>query len=184
MTIDDTYVGIAPQGDVFLLVGPDAQRLRVSAVILGNASPYFSNLFGPHFAEGQNLSSSAPKDVPMPDDDAKAVDIICSIIHLRNDVVPLSLDPKEVFAVAVTAEKFDCANAVKLASMFWLKMSVVEVHAVEDLAYLMGAAYILDNGDAFAEITLAMMMRHKESYLPWAEHLLTFVPWEVLRMYY
>ncbi|KAF2818321.1 hypothetical protein CC86DRAFT_414077 [Ophiobolus disseminans] len=44
----------------------------------------------------------------------------------------------------------------------------------------MGAAYILDNNDAFSEITLAMMMRHKESYLPLAEHLLNFVPCEVM----
>jgi len=54
------------------------------------------------------------------------------------------------------------------------------VQAVSDLAHLMGAAYILDNGDAFGEITLAMMMRHEESYLPLAEHLLNFVPREVL----
>jgi hypothetical protein len=176
----DPYVAIAARGDVYLLVGPDAKRLLVSSQILRNASYYFSNLSGPSFAEGQDLSNNDPKEVPMPDDDAHAVETICSIIHLRNDVVPLSLGPKEVFDIAVTADKFDCANAVKLASMFWLKTSGVGVEAVSELAYLMGAAYILNNADAFGEITLAMMMRHKDSYLPFAEHLLSFVPWEVL----
>jgi hypothetical protein len=176
----NTSVPIAANGDVYLLVGPDSKRLRVSSQILRNASTYFSNLFGPNFAEGQNLSSSDPKEVPMPDDDARAVETICNIIHLRNDAVPLSLAPKEVFEIAVAADKFDCASAVKLASIFWLKTSGTEVQVVSELAHLMGAAYILDNGDAFGEITLAMMMRHKESYLPLADYLFNFVPWEVL----
>jgi len=116
----DTSVPIAANGDVYLLVGPDLKRLRVSSQtsqILRNASTYFSNLFGPKFAEGQNLSSSDPKEVPMPDDDARAVEMICNIIHLRNDAVPLSLAPEEVFEVAAAADKFDCASAVKLASV-------------------------------------------------------------------
>ncbi|KAF1828818.1 hypothetical protein BDW02DRAFT_562336 [Decorospora gaudefroyi] len=119
----------------------------------------------------------------MPDDDARAVETICNIIHLRNDAVPLSLAPKEVFEIAVAADKFDCASAVKLASIFWLKTSGTEVQVVSELALLMSAAYILDNVDAFGEITLAMMMmRYKESYLPLADHLFNFVLWEVLFM--
>jgi len=55
-----------------------------------------------------------------------------------------------------------------------------EVQVILKLVHLMGAACILDNGDAFDEITLVMVMQHKESYLPLAEHLLNFVPWEVL----
>jgi hypothetical protein len=176
----DTSVSIAANGDVYLLVGPDWKRLRVSSQILRNASTYFSNLFGPNFAEGQNLSSSDPKEVRMPDDNARAVETICNIIHLRNDAVPLRLAPEEVFEIAVAADKFDCVSAVKLASIFWLKTSGTEVQVVSELARLLGAAYILDNGDAFGEITLAMMMQHKESYLPLVEHLLNFVPWEVL----
>ena len=54
------------------------------------------------------------------------------------------------------------------------------MQVISKLAHLMGAACILDNGDAFDEITLAMVMQHKGSYLPLAEHLLNFVPWEVL----
>jgi hypothetical protein len=174
----DTDGAIAAHGDVYLLVGPGPKRLRVSSHILRNASVYFANLFGPQFAEGQNLSSSDPKEVVMPDDDAHALETICNIVHLRNDAVPLHLGPKEVFEIAVTADKFACVTAVKLASTHWLKSSGIE--EISDLGYLMGAAYILDDADLFGEITLAMMMRYKESYLPLAEHLLSFVPWEVL----
>jgi hypothetical protein len=176
----DTSVPIAAHGDVYLLVGPDSKRLRVSSHILRNGSTYFSNLFGPNFAEGQNLSSSDPEEVLMPDDDARAVEMICNIIHLRNNAVPPSLAPEEVFEIAVAADKFDCTSALKFASIIWLSKRETEVQVVSELAHLMCAAYILDNGDAFGEITLAMMMRHKESYLPLAEHLLKFVPWEVL----
>jgi hypothetical protein len=115
---------------VYLLVGPDSKRLRVSSQFLRNASTYFSNLFRPKFAEGQNVSSSDPKEVLMPDDDARAVEMICNIIHLRNDAVPLSLALEEVFEVAVAADIFDCALAVKLASISWLKTSGTEVQVV------------------------------------------------------
>lgn len=108
---------------MYLLVGPDLKPLRVSSQILRNASRYFSNLFGPNFAEGQNLSSSDPKEVLMPDDDAHTMGMICNIIHLSNDAVPLIPAPEEVFEVAVAADKFDCASAVKLASISWLKRS-------------------------------------------------------------
>jgi len=54
------------------------------------------------------------------------------------------------------------------------------VQVISKLAHLIVAACILDNGDAFGEITLTMIMQYKESYLLLAEHLLNFVPWEVL----
>lgn len=90
---------------MYLLVGLDSKRLRVSSQILRNASTYLSNLFGPNFSEGQNLSSSNSKEILVPDDDARAMEMICNIIHLRNDAVPLSLTPEEVFDVAVAADK-------------------------------------------------------------------------------
>ncbi|KAF2826075.1 hypothetical protein CC86DRAFT_259741, partial [Ophiobolus disseminans] len=87
--------------------------LRISSQILRNALTYFTILFGLNFAEGQNLSSSDLKEVLMLDDNARAMEMICNIIQLRNNAVPLSLALEEVFEVAVATDKFNCTSAVK-----------------------------------------------------------------------
>ncbi|KAF2807528.1 uncharacterized protein BDZ99DRAFT_392986 [Mytilinidion resinicola] len=171
---------IATNGNVILVVGPHQRRIQVCSSVLKNASKYFNAMFGPHFSEGQDLRGDSPKEISMPDDDANALEILCNILHLRNDVVPETLDPIKAFEIAVTADKFDCIVAVKYASMLWL--SPKEVQGIIELGYLMAAAYILDNARAFSEITLAMILRHKDCYLPLADKdvgLVDIVPWKV-----
>ncbi|KAF2495477.1 hypothetical protein BU16DRAFT_390775 [Lophium mytilinum] len=166
-------VEIARNGNVILVVGPRERRLQVCSTVLKNASKYFNAMFGPHFSEGQDLRVARPKEVPMPEDDANVLEILCNIIHHRNDAVPETLSGTEVFDVAVAADKFDCVVAIKHASTLWLNPR--EIQDVIELGHLMATAYILDNAQAFSEITLAMMLRHKESYLPLADEEL--VPW-------
>ncbi|OCL09897.1 hypothetical protein AOQ84DRAFT_375415 [Glonium stellatum] len=79
---------IATDGDIILVVGLELRRLRVHALILKNASKVFNAMFGPHFREGQGLGGACSKEIPLPDDDADALKLICSVIHSRNDMVP------------------------------------------------------------------------------------------------
>jgi hypothetical protein len=153
---------ISPEGDVIFVLGQN-KRLRVCSVILRNASKPFNRMLGKDYAEGQNLSKTNPPEVPLPDDDPDAMEIIFNIIHHRNDAIPASLTPQEVFNIAIPIHKYDCVVALKHASIVWLKLSGNE--CLKDLGYLMGAAYILGDAEAFNDITLAMILRHKESYL-------------------
>jgi hypothetical protein len=73
-------------------------------------------------------------------------------MHLWNDAVPQSLSPNDIFEVAVAADKFDCVVALKYASTLWLNLK--GVNGVSELGYLMAAAYMLDNAQAFSDITL------------------------------
>jgi len=158
---------IATNGNIILAVGPHKRRIQVCSSVLKNASKYFSNMFGPHFSEGQDLRANSPKEISMPDDDANALEIICNILHLRNNVVPEVLCPIEVLGIAVAADKFDCIVAVKHASTLWLNPR--EVQGITELGHLMAAAYVLDNALAFSEITLSMILRHKDRYLSLAD---------------
>jgi hypothetical protein len=179
-----TKIEVATHGDVILVVGPHNKKIRVCSSVLNNASKVFSVMFGPDFAEGQNLDSHDPKEVPMPDDNAHALEIICNVIHLRNDVVPRSLSPKDIFEIAIAADKFDCVVALRYASAAWLNPKGVE--NILELSYLMSAAYILDDAQAFGDITLSMMLDHKDSYLPLADQgagISDWVPWKVLCKY-
>ncbi|CAO2658413.1 Nn.00g061360.m01.CDS01 [Neocucurbitaria sp. VM-36] len=171
---------IAANGDVILVVGANHRRLRIRSSSLINVSDHFRAMFGPDFSEGQDLSADRPKEVPWPDDDADAVEVICNVIHHRNDAVPETLDPAKVFKIAVASDKCLCVVAMKHASTRLLEPT--ETMDISGLGQLMAAAYLLDNPRAFSEITLAMLFRHKGSYLELAEPdlgLVDFIPMRI-----
>jgi hypothetical protein len=51
-----TLEEISSDGDVILAVGPDKKKMRVKSNYLRTASRVFDSMFGPNWAEGQNLS--------------------------------------------------------------------------------------------------------------------------------
>ena len=53
-------------------------------------------MLGRSYSEGAKLSSIAPKDIPLPDDDAKALEIIFNVIHYRMEAIDDPLDPSVV----------------------------------------------------------------------------------------
>jgi hypothetical protein len=156
-------INIATNGNDILIVGSEERRLRVSASSLANVSKVFRAMFGPNFSEGQDLSDtrSGLKEVHMSDDNADAMEVICSIIHFRS--VPQEVGPDLMLHIAIAADKFDCSIVLQHASIIWLdpkkSMSLVE------LARLMAASYLLDNPKAFSQVTLAMVFGHGDSYL-------------------
>ena len=64
-------VNIDPLGDVIFVV-EDKVKLLVSSTVLSVSSRVFGAMFGPRFSEGQNNTSAEPKEVRIPEDDAKA----------------------------------------------------------------------------------------------------------------
>jgi hypothetical protein len=113
-------VDIAKDGNVVLVVGLEERRLRLSASLLANVSKVFRAMFGPNFSEGQDLGniSSGPKEVHMPEGNADAIEIICSMMHFRS--VPREVGPDLMLHIAITADKFDCGIVLQHASILWL----------------------------------------------------------------
>ena len=60
-----------------------AYNLLVSSEVMSIASPVFAAMFDGRFAEGQDLSSEAPREVDLPDDDPELVKLLCEIVHLK-----------------------------------------------------------------------------------------------------
>ncbi|KAF2846227.1 hypothetical protein T440DRAFT_406303 [Plenodomus tracheiphilus IPT5] len=156
-------IDIAEDGNVVLIVGPEERRLRVSASSLGNVSKVFRTMFGPHFSEGQDLGdiSSGPNEVHMLEDNADAIEIICSLIHFCS--VRQEVGPDLMLHIAVAADKFDCSVVLQHASVLWLNPK--NSKDLVELANLMAASYILDNSKAFSQVTFAMAFSHADSYL-------------------
>jgi hypothetical protein len=63
---------IAPFGDVVFLVGPDKIKLQVVSGIL-RILKVFEAMLGSNFAEGQGHNCDSPKEIDLPEDDAKAL---------------------------------------------------------------------------------------------------------------
>jgi len=159
----NSVTDIAVDGDVILVVGPERKKLRVHSLILKNVSTAFNAMFGPHFKEGQGLGGAYPKEIPLPKDSAAALELICCVIHSRNDAVPDPPLPSEVLQVAIAADKYDCAVGLKFAGESWL--TNYDIKNTVELGRLMAAAYIFDSAHAFWKITLELIFHHEGSYL-------------------
>ncbi|CZR60106.1 uncharacterized protein PAC_10001 [Phialocephala subalpina] len=167
----DPVLDISPDGDVVLVVGPRNERLRVQSQCLQCASKVFDAMFKPYWSEGQGLSKESPREVPLVEDDAHAMQTICCVIHHRNNDVPVSLTSKEVLQIAIAVDKYDLKVALKYASVQWLKPRPDEERV--DKGYLLAAAFLYDDMDTFAAHTLSLILYHKGSYLEFLDDEIT-----------
>ncbi|KAL2068131.1 hypothetical protein VTL71DRAFT_16229 [Oculimacula yallundae] len=157
-----TIVNIAADGDVILVVGPEQVKLRVLSLFLKAASKPFSAMFGPEWKEGYNmLNRDGPVELLLPEDNADALKIICTVIHHQNDKVPQTLAAADILEVATAADKYDCVNALKFASRNWLLRGKKEAG---DLMLLTAAAYVFQDAQAFKETTRELILNHDGPY--------------------
>lgn len=175
-------VKIAADGDVILVVGPKAMKLRVHSLFLKAASKPFSAMFGPDWKEGDEMTGrDGPVELPLPEDNAAAMKLICAIIHHRNEGIPSTLPALNVLEIAVTADKYDCVDALKFASHTWLRP---DEHDMSDLMLLAASAYLFRNAQAFKEITKAMILTHSGPYLALScEEVESAMSWKVFCTY-
>ncbi|KAK5734978.1 hypothetical protein LTR17_008467 [Elasticomyces elasticus] len=76
-------------------------------------SPVFKTLFNPDkFYEGTTLATKSTVEVPLPEDDPYYMSILCSILHMRHDMVP-KFTAATMKAFAKLCDKYDCGLAVK-----------------------------------------------------------------------
>ena len=153
-----SLISIDHNGDTLLEVSnPDGKtRLLVSSKVLTLASPVFAAMFKSRFKEGlNNHSKSAKPPIPLLDDNAEAVIVLCNAIHLRTSEMPKKLAVACLKDLAVVCDKYDCTSALTPWSAMWLQAGT-ECLAVEDLDKLLFAAYVLDNPDAFSRVRVIL----------------------------
>ncbi|KAF9766153.1 hypothetical protein IL306_001467, partial [Fusarium sp. DS 682] len=178
-TKPNTVVEIAPDGDLVLMVGVEETKLRVRSMLLMAASKPFSVMLGPDWKEGHDMRDhDGPFELSLPDDNASALKIICSIIHHQNKKVPRTLSAGDVLAVAVAADKYDCMDALKFASESWLGTFG---DTPDNLMLLTAAAYRFRDAQAFKEITRALVLNYDGPYLAlYTDEVESIMPWKVV----
>lgn len=81
-------------------------------------------MLGPHFREGTALVvTSAPVELPLPDDDPSAMRIFCSVLHLAYDNVPGRREDPDfdrLLGIAMLVDEYDCATAFSPSAYCWI----------------------------------------------------------------
>ncbi|KAK6213729.1 btb poz domain-containing protein [Colletotrichum tabaci] len=175
---------IAPQGNLILVVGLSQVEIRVHALILSNASPVFASMLErARYGEGVALQHATPSDparIPLPDDDPAAMETVCRIVHGRvldatgSSPSVLDASPAHVLAVAVLADKYDCAPALALAAEHWLRPETMEDvarwgHICPKRRDLLVAAYWLKHEKGFETGSRRLLAEVSGSFRPLAE---------------
>ena len=204
-TPSSTHV-IAHEGDIILVAGPDRVHLRVSSHCLRASSKVFEAMFGPHWYEGQGLSSVTPKEVPLVEDDAEALLAVCRVIHHQNEPSKQAYGPLDLLKIAVVIDKYQLNVAMRYAVSSWLS------RARDDLALLpkddnlwsqgddrvwfqsddkpmlerfrvLAAAYVLQAGEEFKQIASDLLFSHGGSYfsIDSEDLAVDILPWKVFR---
>lgn len=77
-------------------------------------------MLGPHFGEGTTLTESSSVDIPLPDDNATVMEIICLVLHMRVQDVPATITENELVELANHCDKYDVLEIMRPAINLWL----------------------------------------------------------------
>ncbi|PPJ57402.1 hypothetical protein CBER1_01431 [Cercospora berteroae] len=159
------FVEISSDGDVILVCGEQFQngqvkKLKVSSAALSLGSSGMKTMFKPHFKEGTDLRRSvggSPLEVSLPEDDPLAMEIICYVLHLRNDKVNMSneLSAECILRVAMASDKYDCRIAMMYFAQTWLSRASTDE---QELHVLFTAAYLFGNNEAFRRLGRGLVL--------------------------
>ncbi|KAF4778111.1 hypothetical protein HER10_EVM0013460 [Colletotrichum scovillei] len=159
---ESTRTTPAPTGDLILVVGPSRYEIRVYALILSNASPIFASKI-PKASYSEDAVVSDPPRFSLPDDDPKAMEIICHTIHGNSLNAEMGrIPPKLILNVAVIAAKYDCTLALTAAAEYWLSPEIMDTIAQSGVVHpekkdLLLAAYWFRHGRAFETGSLRLI---------------------------
>jgi hypothetical protein len=159
-------INICPAGDVILVVGPEKARLRVHSMFPRAASKVFEAMLGPAWKEGQNLSQESPPEVELAEDDGKAFDIMCSVLHRRNDVIPSDMQASVLLSVAVAVNKYDLNVALRHVMTLWMDHREIRT---DDVMFLLAASYIRSDAGIFEKFSEHAISHCTMSYMAYHE---------------
>lgn len=172
-SMDDNHFSepdiLCSHSDLFLLVGPDKLPIGVDARTLRRVSNVFEAMFKPPWLESTKLAENriSPPELVLPEDDFRAMNVICCIIHHRNDLVPSDISASDILQVAIVADKYDMLTALKYATAEWLKKrpkpKTAEAEAILFMGHLLAAAFLFHEPEHFLRLSLEMLFNFSGS---------------------
>ncbi|KAK3503362.1 hypothetical protein B0T13DRAFT_522069 [Neurospora crassa] len=162
---------ISATGDIILVVGaPDSEdpqlRLRVQSTILREASTVFRTMLSPPWVESQGISTKNPKEIRLPEDEPKAMEVVCLALHFRNNLInPHWLEEQggqRMLDVAILIDKYDLKASMQFITDTWFRQSMGCI--MGESIYRMAAAWILEEEEFFAQYSWIVMITYTGPY--------------------
>jgi hypothetical protein len=158
-----------------LIVGEEGVEIDTAPQVMANASPVFRRMLQPNgFAEGQNISRTGSVPIPLPDDDASAMTIICDIFHLRSEKIPIKDMASDTMAdIATLVDKYDCATAIQPWPRLWLTQLLgrqdlkdIESMSLGEIGKWIHISCHMGFDEQFSQMTSALIRRasHEDFY--------------------
>jgi hypothetical protein len=132
--------------------GDSIRSILVSSKALSLASPVFAAMMGPRFREGQRSALGTLDPIPLPDDDADAMIILCHIFHFSYSALPARVDLDLFKNLALLCDKYDCVTSLRFISEQWLLMWE-NTTKKEELETLLFISYLFDRAERFSALS-------------------------------
>lgn len=152
---DPRVLELHPQSDASLIIKSatgDTVKFNVSSHVLIVASPYFTQLCGPNFTEGQSIRRAEHPDIILEEDEPEAMEIILSILHHRPCDQNETLEPGLLASIARHSDKYQCSKVLQPWALQWFSQVRSPANA-EEYGLLLSAAYLLESTANFRSIS-------------------------------
>ncbi|KAF4979602.1 hypothetical protein FZEAL_4231 [Fusarium zealandicum] len=154
---------IVNDGDVVLVVGPEQQKIRVSADLLRQSSPVFKAMLDSNMKEGLALSLRAnnapPTEIELPADSALIVWLAYRFLYCSHPVLE-NISTVQMRDVAILANKYQMTERFRFPGKFWLqvprKYKTPETR-IRGLWRLLVTAYWLHLEDDFFKVSIQIV---------------------------
>jgi hypothetical protein len=128
------------QPDLKLILGGGEgiqTEIMVFHQIMINASPVFEAMLKPgNYMEGVSLTREKHLELPLPDDNAEAMTVLCNILHLQPRKVPTTTITLDLLDnIATLVDKYDFTRAIQPWPKIWLQQGHIqtELNQVDNL---------------------------------------------------
>lgn len=138
---------------------PGQVRMRVSSRHLILVSPFFRALLESSFAEGLSLTSAGTAEVPLPEDDPQALQILLNIIHGHMRKVPRSVNIGTLTQVSVLIDKYALHEVTEVFTEIWFDKLEAKMPATiePELSAWLCVSWVLQKKEAFWHLTRLAM---------------------------
>ncbi|KAH8820562.1 hypothetical protein F5884DRAFT_54420 [Xylogone sp. PMI_703] len=160
MEEEPQIITIDPKGDIRLLVTDDLGNstiLVASSKVMSLVCQPWRAMLGPdsQFREAQVKNREA---IPLPDDDARALERILYIAHLRFDKVPLKIEINDLVEIAILADKYDAGHMLRAWLGYWLSSIKSQIDTPGCEQQWLTLSWIMGLPGAFVKVASRMVL--------------------------
>ncbi|PKS08568.1 hypothetical protein jhhlp_004954 [Lomentospora prolificans] len=150
---------------------PETQELQVASKVLAVASPVFRALIYGQFSEAvdiskaRNATDSPLTELPLPEDDAEAMMLLCKVLHFAIGDIPNFPEPQLLERLACVCDKYCCVQVLKFCGGIWVRNWLVKYKVdppeTPDICRLFIFTYVAGLESEFSDIAWTLLLHHR-----------------------